>query len=555
MTNDERDGLFDRSCNLLGGTTSAVGYHTTLPAGTPVHPTRASMGYALDLLAAGSAEGRQRAADIIRAVLPLQECDPAFPYCGVWPWYAEEPLAKMSPPDWNWADFIGAILCEMLVRYPERLPADLRPAAQEALSRAAWCIVRRNVGPGYTNIAIMGGGVTAVAGELLGEPRLSEYGRQRLENFERYTAEQGSFNEYNSPTYTLVALEEIERLGRLTSAPPLQALADRLRRVAWTVIAEHYHPGTGQWAGPCSRAYHDWLPAACAAILAQKTGRSIPTRSGETGRAAAWAHAGPPCPPDLAARFDRQPEPELEIRRRFSKAADERKSVHGTTWMAEDACLGSASHATTWTQARPVLGYWRTPADPAVCLRVRLLKQGRDFATGMLWTDQLGPRLLVALGMVTDRGDWHLFFDRPNDGVYTVEDLRLRVLLQGRGVSGRELGGGRFALAAGDRQAVIHALPESRFDGDHVAWQCGTEDDTAWVDAILYQGPPKPLDPARLVEFVVALGIELGPVSAALAPAAIQTRALDDDTREVTWLTLGGRLRVGTERKPHAHWE
>jgi hypothetical protein len=33
---------------------------------------------------------------------------------GIWPWLAEESLAEMAPPDWNWADFCGMRLALVL---------------------------------------------------------------------------------------------------------------------------------------------------------------------------------------------------------------------------------------------------------------------------------------------------------------------------------------------------------------------------------------------------------------------------------------------------------
>jgi hypothetical protein len=59
------------------------------------------------------------------------------------------------------------------------------------------------MGPGYTNIALMGTYVTYVAAELYGWPDLKAYAAARLRRFCDYTLEQGAFTEYNSPTYWL----------------------------------------------------------------------------------------------------------------------------------------------------------------------------------------------------------------------------------------------------------------------------------------------------------------------------------------------------------------
>ncbi|MBL7373529.1 hypothetical protein INQ23_29865, partial [Escherichia coli] len=73
-------------------------------------------------------------------------------------------------------------------------------------------IMRRDVGPAYTNISVMGARVTLAAGELMRDAKLLDYGRKRLTGLLDYTRQQGGFNEYNSPTYTMVALEEVEAI-------------------------------------------------------------------------------------------------------------------------------------------------------------------------------------------------------------------------------------------------------------------------------------------------------------------------------------------------------
>src|SRR5690606_4772087 len=116
------------------------------------------------LLQAGGQERVDRAATVIRAVVALQDTDPLNPTYGIWPWLLEEPLEQMDRPDWNWADFLGARLATILADHAAALPADVADAARVALGHAAWSIFRRNVHLDYTNIAIMGAGVTAAAG-------------------------------------------------------------------------------------------------------------------------------------------------------------------------------------------------------------------------------------------------------------------------------------------------------------------------------------------------------------------------------------------------------
>ena len=128
---------------MLGVEWQGPGYHTRVPNGAWAHPTRESLAYALDLLRTGEGWRVERAATIVRQVLTLQDTDPLSPTYGIWPWLLEEPLAAMAPPDWNWADFCGALLAEMLAVEGDALPGDLAAEMRASLGHAAWSIFRR----------------------------------------------------------------------------------------------------------------------------------------------------------------------------------------------------------------------------------------------------------------------------------------------------------------------------------------------------------------------------------------------------------------------------
>jgi len=212
---DECADRYSEELQMLGQEFHSPGYHTTVASGTWVHPVLPSLDYALGLLQRNSPGDRQRAEKIIDRAIGLQDTDPASRTYGIWPWLLEEPLEKMSPPDWNWADFCGARLAVMLADHGQSLSEELKQAMRTSFRHAALAIKKRNVGPGYTNIAIMGGGVCAAAGEILGDSELLKYGRQRLQQVAVHAGHHGGFNEYNSPTYTMVALAECERTMHL----------------------------------------------------------------------------------------------------------------------------------------------------------------------------------------------------------------------------------------------------------------------------------------------------------------------------------------------------
>lgn len=502
---------YDAEVGMPRSTMRSPGYHTTLAEGTTVHETRRSLEYALQLLDDGRADRLARAHRVIDRVIELQQTDPCQPTYGIWPWFLEEPLERMSPPDWNWADFCGARLILALTRHGARIEGGTVARMREAIGHAAWSIFRRNVQPHYTNIAIMGGWVTAAAGELLGEDRLRDYGRRRLERFVEHTRRHGGFNEYNSPTYTLVALHETEACLEVVRCPSIRQMAEDIRRVAWETIADHFHPGTRQWAGPHSRAYHDLLGPKALADLAVRVGDppGPADGSGRPDQAPVEGIVRPlPCPADLRERFVRLPEPEVFLHRRFEDRGGGERDRIGSTWMNDSACLGSINHDCMWTQRRPLLAYWGcdsgNPSDPGprvAVLRLRFLKDGRDFASAGIACRQDRRRAEGEVTLTPGLGDYHVSLDHPVDGLFHGKDYRLRFELHGPGAGVERLSESGWRLSAGGRSALV-GFGDDRgcvFEGGPVAFEQGSQSDAhggrAWADAVCHAGSPRSVNP------------------------------------------------------------
>lgn len=481
------------------------GYHTRIVDGTPAHSTRDAMDYAIALLQSGEVARAERACDVIDRIASMQVTDPTAKHYGIWGWYAEEPPEQMNPADWNWADFIGGRLAQVLVIHAGQLRPETAARARVALHHAAMSIFRRNVTASYTNIAIMGAVVSAAAGELLSLPFLVDYGRTRLGDVVHLVEEGGGFTEYNSPTYTRIGIEETERALLLIKDERVRALADQIRVLEWQALAEHYHPATGQIAGPCSRAYSDWVDARLASYLREQTGVEIPlTRKLAEGRGGAALTPGIACPGQFLPRFRELPEEPHVIVRRFAK--HDRGDLVGTTWFSREACLGSISRDTCWTQRRTLLGYWWGRDGDVPCLRARVLCNGRDFAPAYTYQAQDGPRVLSSYCLSYNAGAFHPVFDIPADHRFEVNDLRVRVSLAAEDAQVRPLGNGTFELAAGGWRAVLHTPKECRFRGKPVQWRVA--EGLAAVDAVLHDGQAQELD-CRTAELELGFGLEL----------------------------------------------
>ena len=545
---------FNAERNLLGSVWNGPGYHSRVPNGSWVHQTRLSIYYALALLDDGRPEYLERAAKVIRAVLKSQVTDPYDPAYGIWPWLDEEPVAQMAPPDWNWADFIGSGLCHMLVEHPGKLDAELKREITAALERAAWSIFRRNIQPSYTNIALMGAAVTGCAGEILDNAILREYAKNRLAKFLAYTRETGGINEYNSPTYTFVALFEVERILQLVREPETRSHAGELLRLFWNELANHFHPATGQLGGPQSRAYGDFLPEDNARFIREATGVEIPIAApGKEGEEFChFTYSGirhRPCPPDIAVRFARLPEPETEVALRCIRRQPDTHSTYCTTFLNDDFVVGSASVSIFWIQSRPLLGYWRVPGmEMPAQFRFRFLRDNRDFSSAQLYSRQCRNRILCGVGLRRDLGDHHPGLDRPADGVFHFERLAACFELTGKGAEVSRSPDGTFTLRLGSTQAVIR--PGSGvFSSVPVRWECSSSETGARVEAVFYAGPSRSELFDERTELTLACGVEVLPAGGASEAGAF-TESVGPESVTAAW----GGLALEFPRFAQKEW-
>lgn len=503
----------DPKTSLPGKAFKGPGYHSLIEEGTWVHHTREAMDYALALLIAKDPQAFVLVPKIVGQVLDIQETDPTKKTFGIWSWTFEETLDEMSPPDWNWADFIGVRIAQMLKCHTDQLDNALVTRMKTALDHAAWSIFRRNMHAGYTNIAVMGAGCAAAAGELLPEPRLLKYAQIRLQNVVDHIAANGSFTEYNSPTYSIVLLEELSRIFLFCEDPLIRALSHELLVKAWEVIGEHYHPATHQWAGPHARAYSQLIGPLAVKILEEGLGLRIPLHPLNHDMADAVAAMVPtqPCPDELRHLFlPEKTQSPICIQRQFSLFANSPQV--GTTWMNDTATLGSINWEDTWNQRRPILAYWKTDQDPAVSLRVRFMHDGYDFASGLIRTHQADHRVLCGLSFVNDRGDTHVNLDVKDKPIFTFSELAMQWELVGIGVSIDAIDEHRFELSAGDYRAVLHTGFAS-FLGQNIQWEIGQMERGVTLKAICYQGEPKEIDLSQINDFKLACALELIPMS------------------------------------------
>jgi hypothetical protein len=520
----EREKQVDQPLGLPGVELDFQGYHTRVPNGTHVHSTRTALDYAMALFAEGSPASVAKARAAMLKTLALQDQSTGSATFGIWPWFFEEPLSAMRPPDWNWADFCGIRIAHILCRYGEAMDADLRDKAARALRDAAWSIFRRNVGPHYTNISVKGGVVAIVAGEYLGDAFLLRYGRERLNGFVAHTRANGRFTEYNSPNYGVLVLVEVERGLLLVKDEASRAALRAIHAEFWQMAAISLHLPTGQICGPHSRSYSNLLGLNPSRVIGEGLGqplfRCMPAdgESEKEGALDTILIPRVPCPDELRKRIleaAAHPEKERRVRVNFTcmecaavsaSNAPERIARGGTFWSQGNACIGSVNCDNVWQQRRPVIGYLRV-GDAVAVLRVRLRHARNDFACGFLQTVQEGPELLSACTLVTDRGDSHDHLDRPADGVFRLTELALAIELDAPGATiGAATGDGAYTMQAGDHCVDIHPVM-AEFGGYPVDW-CAVQTPTGVaLRALINGGETVELTPSAMCD--VCIGFHL----------------------------------------------
>ncbi len=503
---DKMSERYDPAERMLREPFHTPGYHTTLTGGE-VHSTRAAFQYAVLLLDSGRGEDLRRACDVLQRALALQDQEMAAPTFGIWSWFLEEPLAQMAPPDWNWADFCGKELTFVVRDHMPRLPKPLQEQVRLGLRCACLSIFRRNVQPDYTNISIMGTYVTLSAGELCGWPDMLTYGKSRMKRLHEANMKAGGFAEYNSPTYSALAMTDLTRLSTDIRDEECRAMAAELLDMCWRGIARHYHPETGAWAGPNARGYAWLTDAKIWSLLKRGTGVPLVRPQDETYDPE-WARVPHRCPEKYLPLFtQREARDASEV---FQPARGAHPAQVAQCYLAPTYALSSFARMDTWNQRRNLAGHFGTPLKQGY-IALRVLHDGYDFSSGMLACAQYHGGAAFHAGLVTDGGDTHCNLDMIKDETISARDMRVRFQLGGPAVAGLEAawqnGGVDLQLPGA---ALRLRIAKAVWDGHPAAFEVVREGDALCLDVVLFHADePQPVRLSALKDTLVSGAISL----------------------------------------------
>jgi hypothetical protein len=487
------ESRYDPKEKMVTQRINGYNYHTDADSGV-MHNVRGSFNYAISLLDLDEEASNQRAFEILTKVITLQDQDTSSRSCGVWPYYMEEPLAtKKSPIDFNWADFIGVNLLDVWMGHQNKIPAELKPVIKNSLILAAKSIQKRNVGPSYTNIAIMGTYVTYMVSHLFNLPEMKEYSFNRLKNFYEYTLDKGGFTEYNSPTYTIIALDELLRMKKHIIEPGAIPMIDSLYTFGWETIASHYHQPTGQWAGPHSRSYGSLVGSSFYNLLKKASNGIIDPEITMEQR---YDDSGHKIPEHLFHYFLSPVYPRTETTL-FEKVEPQ---IIGTTYMTDNYAISTVSRSSLWIQRRPFLVYWGTVKSPKY-LQVRFLHDSYDFSSASFFSQQKENVIVAGINFITNGGDKHISIDKIRDGKFNASDLRLRFEF------GNVKNQDEFVIPAKadapfsillDQIKFNFQLVYSDLDGLKGRWVKGGDENSSWMDYVIYSGAERNFDLTKI---------------------------------------------------------
>lgn len=554
---EEQDKTYDPVIRMNTEYRGINGYHSQLSDCT-VHAVHRSICYAYMLLCRNAEGDCQRAHDIIYKLLPMQDINPNRPTYGVWPYFHEEDIAQMAPADWNWADFNAKILLKMMFDHLDKLTDDLVRRMEDAVVHACRAIIKRDVQPNYTNISIMGSFVTLAAGMRLNNKDFFEYGKQRLKKLHDYNVKNGSFSEFNSPTYTFVAIRELTSITDYIQDEDCVGWVNTLLDMAWYTVAVHYHPTTGQLTGPHFRAYSYLIGAGTKFLIERGTNYRVILLSDKERLAAAESFGYDTlfprisCPDHLLPYFLDCSEERL-LDQTFAPGK------RAYTYVHPQYTIGSLRSEFGWNQHRNVIGYLGTTTQP-VCINIQALHDDWDYCSSIISTVQDKGTLATTVGFVTSGCDTHIVIDPIKDGTIEADDLRVRCLLFGaiETLKTEQIDERTLSVTTKDGVTLRITCPYAAFDGKEILPQI-TQQTTERVmgghkevngsiafDLVLYHGERRAIDFRALQNTAASFVVQF--VTDDTALQSVHAEATEDALTVTT-----DTLKISSPIKPMHH--
>lgn len=188
--------------------------------------------------------------DALRALASLQDTNFISPSYGNIHWYAGD--TKLV--DRNGIEFVVRKLVLIPLLYANHLSSEQQSMLDRIWRLAKEAVARHQVHISYTNIYLMKTWNLIAMGDALHDAALSNQGQKMLHDWLAYTAQTG-INEYLSPTYYEVDLDNLALIANLAGDASTRAAALRAIDFLWNDIALHWFTPGQRLGGVHSRDY------------------------------------------------------------------------------------------------------------------------------------------------------------------------------------------------------------------------------------------------------------------------------------------------------------
>ncbi|KAF1838170.1 hypothetical protein BDW02DRAFT_586045 [Decorospora gaudefroyi] len=250
---------------------NARGYLFSLNAAALTHDTRASVWYAVGLLARNKADDVEQAVRIVKNVIWAQFTNESAQWFGDYQIYPEEPTVgtEQYPAviynswDPNWRGFIGTTFVVMLEEFPQLIPRDVQDYMLESLynstigdSYRVGGVDDDNLYPAYSNPSIMRAFMSGWVGRRTNDSNMTVAGEQYAKQIIDLFTRENTLSEFNSGTYAGVSLFALTLWAKyMPGSSVMGEYGPQMIRDTWTVLGSLYNANLKNVAGPWDRAY------------------------------------------------------------------------------------------------------------------------------------------------------------------------------------------------------------------------------------------------------------------------------------------------------------
>lgn len=548
MLNFKARDDFDKKENLIvmhTGSKQAV-YHTKL-ADSDVHTIKDSSLYAKELICSG--KNPELGEKIFEKVISLQDGNNESETYGLWPYYMEEPLSQMDAPDWNMAGFNSCEMIDVLYNASDSVNDDLKTRMIEAIYGACCAIIKRNEGVQYTNVAFLESLVLCCGGDMLGNEKLLNAGRNKLRKSLGFIDYQGSVFEHNSPYYSFLCIKDLGSILKYVKDKEAHYYAEQINDYIWKCLAEHFDYKNLQLGGPQCRAYSDYLlknnleiiMSACGLEKNYKNHPMAPEnlKSVET-------HAV--CPEKYIPYFSGEKVWDSS-RRIIMRGFNYPYFAFSQTinhYRGNGFTLGTFNREEMWNQRRPFLSYIDGENKP-YCFRVKCYHDGFDFSSAVLHSVQTESKVLGNINFSSDRGDTHIGLDLVKDTTIEAEDLRVVFDVVGdTGKINYNVNDEGVEFNIGNVPVKITHIC-THFGDYPITYDTEKNDEYFRYSIVLYSGEKKKINFGVMEKAISAFCVEMGKIS---ENSKIKAE-FDGDYLKTIWETGGDKLELHTLKSAH----